>query len=733
MSQPLIGEILGQYRVIEQLGAGGMGVVYKAQDLQLGRLVALKVLPEGSASDEESTERFRREARTASSLNHPNICTIYTFDEHRGQMYLAMELLEGESLETRLAAGPLDLRTILDLGTQIADGLDAAHSEGILHRDIKPANIFLTRRGQVKVLDFGLAKLSTTLTNRPQSRGSQPTERFSSMVGTTVGTVSYMSPEQARGEDVDPRTDLFSFGVVLYEMATGQQSFAGATTAVVFDGILNRDPTLPSTLNANIPPELDWIISKALEKDRGLRYQSAADLRGDLQRLKRSSGSRRVAVAGAFSDPYGVAQPSGMSASGANQGAYASGAAMPSASSFPTADSAAPPAPSAASGASTNRGGWSPMTVVALALFLVGLAAMIGVAGYVMLRPTAAGDAPSVAVDASTAPSEPAPIPSSPTADTPTASAPASVPAPTAMPPASPLPETARPPAPAATARTAPAAKPAVPAATTPATSPPRIDPVKAAEAERAAKAEAVANERIEIARAKIANNLLDPALSDLRQIVSDLPGSAAAAEASYMTAEVLERQGKLEDAMAAHVEFAKRFAGHERTAASKLRLAELTLRSKRPDREAAARTLFAGVIADHPRTPQAFQALQSKLRLDGGRRQREMDPVLGVPVPAVVPTLRALIEQFPASPASMPAYTRLAEAYIDLEQYERAAQVLSALATSFPDGALDAWFKAGELYERRLKDLDRAREAYAKVPEKSPRYRDAQRKLKGR
>ena len=229
-----------------------MGVVYKAQDCGSAASSPLKVLPQATRGRRRSVERFRREARTASSLNHPNICTIYSFDEHDGQLYLAMELLEGEPLDRKLAGRPLDLRTILDLGTQIADALDAAHSEGILHRDIKPANIFLTRRGQVKVLDFGLAKLAPGFT-RADEHDPAATEQFTSMAGTTVGTVAYMSPEQARGEDVDPRTDLFSFGVVLYEMATGRQSFAGATTAVVFDGILNRDPTPPSTLNARDP------------------------------------------------------------------------------------------------------------------------------------------------------------------------------------------------------------------------------------------------------------------------------------------------------------------------------------------------------------------------------------------------------------------------------------------------------------------------------------------------
>ena len=296
-----------------------MGVVYRAQDLKLGRQVALKVLPAGSSDNQEAIERFKREARTASTLNHPNICTIYGFDEHEGQLYLAMELLDGEPLDSKLSGRPLDMRLMLEIAAQVADALDAAHTEGILHRDVKPANIFITRRGSVKVLDFGLAKLSPEYRRSRRhldaSHETRIEEHFTSMAGTTVGTIAYMSPEQARGDEVDPRTDLFSFGVVLYEMATGRPSFPGSTTAVVFDGILNRDPVPPSSLNTSIPGEFDRIVSKALEKDRSLRYQTAADLGADLKRLRRDSGSRQGVVPAAASaispDAATVVLPSG--------------------------------------------------------------------------------------------------------------------------------------------------------------------------------------------------------------------------------------------------------------------------------------------------------------------------------------------------------------------------------------------------------------------------------------
>src|SRR5688572_30898942 len=301
-----------------------MGVVYRAQDTKLGRQVALKVLPTSSrGTDDETVERFRREARTASALNHPNICTIYGFDEYEGQLYLAMELLDGDPLDRRLSGRPLDLRHMLDIATQVADALDAAHTEGILHRDVKPANIFLTRRGQVKMLDFGLAKLAPEYRRRSTQvdakNETRVAEHFTSKAGTTVGTIAYMSPEQARGDDVDPRTDLFSFGVVLYEMATGRQSFPGHTTAVVFDGILNREPVPPSTLNTLLPTELDRIVSKALEKDRSLRYQTAADIGADLKRLRRDSGSKQglstqSAVVPAAAPSTKVISPGGTSA-----------------------------------------------------------------------------------------------------------------------------------------------------------------------------------------------------------------------------------------------------------------------------------------------------------------------------------------------------------------------------------------------------------------------------------
>jgi serine/threonine protein kinase/tetratricopeptide (TPR) repeat protein len=714
VSNSLVGQTLGHYKILDQLGAGGMGVVYRAQDTKLGRQVALKVLPASSNSaGDEAVERFRREARTASSLNHPNICTIYGFDEHAGQLYLAMELLDGEPLDRRLSGRPLDLRLMLDTAAQVADALDAAHTEGILHRDIKPANIFLTRRGQVKVLDFGLAKLSPEYRRRSgrfdAAGETMIPEHFASQAGTTVGTIAYMSPEQARGDEVDPRTDLFSFGVVLYEMATGRQTFPGHTTAVVFDGILNRDPAAPSTLNAMLPPELDRIISKALEKDRSLRYQTAADIGADLKRLRRDSGSKAnvPAMSGVTvpADTVTVVLNSSPTVIGAPSGI----------GSAPTIVSAPPQRPGTAVRPSdpsavirqAARTPWfwgAGVGVVAIAAIAAGIGAYLASRG------------------ATPPPSEQAQAAAPPTTVVPPAAATAPEPAPAII--------AAAPPPSKSTPQVSAGSKPAPPKETAIAAS---KSPVKGGAVPTPVSRDSEAAQRLDVAKAKLANNLNDQALADLRQIILEYPNTAPAAEAAFLAADVHEKTGRMDDAMAAFVEFEQRFARDGRAVESKLRRAQILARRQNPQAQMQARELWAEVARQHPGTPSAQVALQQKLRMETERKNlRELDPVMNIQVPAVIPTLRLIIEQFPDSPQAMAARNRLALMLEDLNRWPETAAVLEELgARAGSSNPAEVWFRLGEIYERRLKDPVKAKEAYAKVPQGSPRYNEAQRRLK--
>jgi tetratricopeptide (TPR) repeat protein len=669
----MVGALVSHYRILEPLGAGGMGVLFKAEDVKLGRQVALKFLSGDRSQDRAAADRFLREARAASALNHPHICTIHEVDEHDGSPFIAMELLEGQPLDQCIAGRPLEIGAVLRWADQIADGLEAAHDAHILHRDIKPANIFITARGQAKILDFGLAKFEF----QSSSATERPTEVLTTHQGVTMGTVAYMSPEQARGEVLDARSDVFSFGLVLYEMATGHQTFHGATTALVFDAILNRTPQAPVELNANIPLELERLIGRLLEKDRAARVQSMAEVRAELAAVAATRSSAAHAVAAAASTSR----------------AWPSSRLVPAAASVPRPPSVGMPR-------------WG----LAASLGALAVGAVAAGAWWRSAGPSSpqAQQSQQRAVQR-VAPGLPAPVQ---TAASPQASSPVA---------ASAADTAERPAGPTIQAMSA-APRPA--AAGSSGSGGTAVTDVVASRGRSGGVA------KLQTARAKLESRLYDQAMSDAREVLASGQASAAPG-ARLVIGQAFERLGRSDDARASYVELRTMHPTAAEAAPATLALAELVTRSKEADREGRARALLTELVAGFPRSAEAPVALFRRAALERSGRVRLADPELGAPVPAELASYRTLVREYPRAALSEAAHERLAELYEDQRRHALAAETWASLATHFPGNRRDPAWRAAELYREKVKDPERARALYAAVPPGSGRYGDAQKRLR--
>lgn len=632
----MIGKLVSHYRVLAKIGEGAAGVVYKADDLSLGRGVALKFITPEQSWDTSAMLRFQHEARMASSLNHPNICTVYEIGEHEGSQFIAMELLEGLTLSSAIAGEPLATVDLLSFAIQICDALDAAHAEGIVHRDMKPANVFVTTRNQVKILDFALAQFNPARV---------PVEQANVKVWGrgAAGTVPYMSPEQINQSAVDARSDLFSVGIMLFEMATGRRAFGGKNIADIQQSILRDITPQPRLLNQAIPEELNRIIIKALEKNRELRYQTASDLRADLRRLTRDIESQAEPI---------PAKP------------------VPRRTLY-----------------------WE------FARYGMGIAIAAGLILVAVATFRHSGEPPQTP-----------PMPPRPVARVPSiVLAAAVIPEPMAI--ATPAPAPIKPPTAAPRTKTNAAKAPVGP--------PPIAVSVAPAVTTKPIVADAAAQD-LRIVRTMMTSGLLDQAAIKLGELVAAYPGTEEALEAYFLKADIQEKRHRPDDAMATYVEVAERFKENPLAAEALYKFARLALRSTRPGREAEARKTFGDVAKRYGKTKWAPLALLAK-----GELEQTQDE------PAAIASYGQIAREYPKSDVHAIALWRLAGLYEKEKSYAFAADTLSYLAKSHSRNADEAWFRAAQIYRRRLNDPSRARAAYTNIAASSRYFSDAQKYLK--
>jgi TolA-binding protein len=643
---------VSHYRVLDKLGEGGTAAVYRAEDLALGREVALKFLALDSSTDYGRIARFQHEARTIAGLNHPNICTIYEIGEHEGRHFIAMELLDGEPLSRLIGQRPLATPQLIDLAAQIADGLDAAHTEGIVHRDLKPANIFVTSRERAKLLDFGLAVLAP--------RKADADSPHAPRAALTGGTVPYMSPEQIRGETLDRRTDVFSLGVVIYEMATGRRPFVGATPAELMNATLHEAPLPLAEIVQGASPELARIIDKALEKDRKLRYQTASDLRADLLRLKRDLES---VTAIAVRERMAVSTT-----------------------------------------ARAVRGPRASLALVIAGAAVVGsLALMLRNFPGERARASAAPEANGIDTDL--------PLPATPRIDRPAARVADSA----SVRPAAPQP------------REQPVAPPPTPAEAGPPPAALARAPEPVATADSRAE---IAAADLQVARQKIDLKLYDQALETLHRVAADHENGHQAVEAYFLIAAIHGAQGDTEDEKSTYLEIASRHPDDARAPEALYGMAQAMLKSNRRDRDAEARRILTELVRRYPMSVSAPLALMTRAKLEERLNLYERDEELMTSVPSSLITYREIAEHYPWSPSAATATWKLGHAYLDAKRFDLAAATFERLAERGGERQDEAWFIAGETYEKRLNNTPRAERAYRKVRPSSARYREAQKRL---